>query len=139
MSNRSQPTGDNAQRQLRRYSFDVGRVVQFTEYAEITVTARNEEDAWVKAQAQLDDDDVQWVGGDTEGGEADLSLASSEGLTDEEVEEYLEEQRAEEEAIKAAEQRAARGRDIQSILASLRKTASEEERADLIDDLEQML
>jgi non-homologous end joining protein Ku len=125
--------------ELRRYCFGVDRFVQTTECAEITVTARSEDEAWNKAQAQLHGGYVDWNECNTEEDEPDLSLESTEDPSEEEVEEFLEERREEEEAARAAEQRAARGRDIHSILAALRKTASEEERADLIDALEQML
>jgi hypothetical protein len=124
---------------LRRFCFNANRIVEATEWAEISVVARSEEEAWGKAQAQLDDDEVEWVADDNEQGDADLSLSCSEELTDEEIQEYLEEQRAEEEAFRTAEQRATRQRACHSILASLRTTASEEERAGLLDELERVI
>jgi hypothetical protein len=136
------PFDDGAQASpLRRYCFDADRSVQATEYAEISVIARSEDEAWEKAQAQLDDGDVEWVDDEDEydRGEPDLYLSSSEELTGEEIEEYQEEQGAEGDAVKAAEQSASVQRDCHSILASLRTTASEEERASLLDELERFI
>jgi hypothetical protein len=123
---------------LRRYCFEAERIDQSTQKAEIGVVARSEEEAWEMAQAEVDDGNVDWVEEESEEGEADLELLSCDGLTEEELAEYLEEQR-EIEAVEAREQEAAhRRRDLQTLVASLR-TATEEERASLIDDLERMV
>jgi hypothetical protein len=135
------PVDDGAQDSpFRRFTFNAVRVVETTEAAEITVIAKSEEEAYCKAEAQLnDEDDVEWVQEDYDQGEADLSLLSSGELSDDEIQELLEEQKAEEAAAEAAEQRATRRRDCDSILALLRTTRNEEERSGLIDDLELML
>ena len=82
---------------------------------------------------------MDWFEADLEEGETDLTLESCEDLTEEEVEEYLAEQR-ENEAVEALRQEeTCRRRELQTLLASLRTTATEEERASLIDDLERMI
>ena len=121
------PPADGAAQEspLRRYCFNAERVVETTESAQLSEIATSEEEAWDKAQAQLDDGDVDWDEEESNEGEADLSLASTERLTDEEIEEYLEELRVEGEAVSAAEQGASRRRNVRTLLASLRATASE--------------
>jgi len=136
----SPPADDGAQASpLRRYCFEAERLVESTQRAEISVIARSEEEGRDKAQAEVDENEVEWDEDDFDEGEAQLSLGSTEELSDEEIEDYLEEQREEAEAVKAAEQRATRRRGLNSILASLRTTTSEEERAGLIDELEQLI
>jgi hypothetical protein len=104
------------------------------------VIATSEAEVWEKAQAQIDNCDADWCDPYiTDWEVADLTLGSQRDLTDYEMEEYLEERRAEEEAVRAAEQRATRRANLNSIFASLRTAASEEERATRIDDLEQMI
>ena len=107
------PPADGAAQEspLRRYCFNAERVVETTESAQLSEIATSEEEAWDKAQAQLDDGDVDWDEEESNEGEADLSLASTERLTDEEIEEYLEELRVEGEAVSAAEQGASRSKE----------------------------
>ena len=125
---------------LRRYVFIASRDVEGTQGAEICVIATSEDEAREKAQVQIDDGEADWWEPEImDEGDGDLTLDSEADLTDEEIEAYREEQRVEEENAMAAEQRASRRRNIHSILTSLRSTASEEERASLIDDLERTI
>jgi hypothetical protein len=57
------------------------------------VIVRSEDEAREKAQAEADEDNLDWIDENSEEGYADLTLEFSVDLTEEEVEEYLEEQR----------------------------------------------
>jgi hypothetical protein len=57
------------------------------------VIVRSEEEAREKAQAEANEDNLDWIDENSEGGYADLTLEFSVDLTEKEVEEYLEEQR----------------------------------------------
>jgi hypothetical protein len=128
---------------IMNYCFHAERIDQTTQRADISVIASSEEEAWHKAQAEADEGNLDWFEEDLEEGETDLTLESCEDLTEEEVEEYLEyleEQRKNEEAVEALKQKeTCRRRELQTLLESLRTTATEEERASLIDDLERMI
>ena len=127
----------NSEQPLRRYHFSAERIDQTNYMAEVAVIAKSEEEARAKAQAEADENNVDWIEEDCEEGYADLTLESSVDLTEEEVEEYLEEQRENENFINDLKQ--TETYRIHTLLASLRKTDTEEERATLIDELEHMI
>ena len=135
-----------SQQTLRRYHFTAERIDQTTYQADVSVIAKDEAKAFEKAQAEADEGSLDWCASETEEGDSDLALFEVEDLTEEEVEEYLDEQRGEsddEEFIN--DLRGTRmivpavppslSARLEGITASLRAAATEEERARLIDEL----
>jgi hypothetical protein len=128
------------EKSLRRYVFNASREPECSQEAEISVIASSEEEALDQAQARIAACDVDWDELEVwDEGYADLTLDSQEDLTDEEIEEYRRQKLSELEAIRDAEQQLTRRSKLRTLLESLRATASEEERASLLNSLEETL
>ena len=138
-----------SQQTLRRYHFTAERIDQTTYQADVSVIAQDETEAFDKAQAEADEGPLYWGESATEEGYPDLRLAQVEDATEEEVEEYLEEQRRDDEAF-INDLRSIGEADwppvnptlaarLEGITASLRAAATEEERTRLIDELEGLI
>ena len=92
-------SGETSERTLRCYHFTAERIDQTTYQADVSVIAKDEAEAFEKAQTEADEGSLDWCESDTEEGDSDLALFGIEDPTEEEVEEYLEEQRRDDEAF----------------------------------------
>jgi hypothetical protein len=75
----------NSEQPLKRYNFSAERIDQTIYRAEIAVIAKSEGEAYAKAQAEADENNVDWIEEDIEEGDADITLETTEKLDDEEV------------------------------------------------------
>jgi hypothetical protein len=123
----------------RLYNFVATRTDEIYKRAAIGVIGLSKEETRPQAELDLEEGDVDWEEEDFQEGEPDLTFDTCEDLTDEEVQEYLEEQRVSQEEVEAKIREQALRRDLRGLLTSLRATATAEERATLLDAMDRLI